>query len=53
MAQIGNKQNAKLNGEWGKHVRGWAKRFTAKCRRNESKRIILSESSDSQTTDKA
>ena len=39
MAQIGNKQNSYLNGEWGKHVRKrhGEKRHTAKIRRRVSK----------------
>jgi len=40
MAQIGNKQNSKLNGQWAAHVRGWWKRFTSKKRRNSDKKII-------------
>jgi len=40
MAQIGNKQNSILNGEWGKHVRWWYKRYTAGRRRDNDKEII-------------
>ena len=32
MAQIGNKQNAAINGEWARHVR-WMKKMTSKIRR--------------------
>ena len=40
MKHPGNSKNAKLNGEWGKHVRGKMKRFTSKLRRANDKRII-------------
>jgi hypothetical protein len=40
MAQIGNKQNSNLNGEWAKHVRWWLKRRTAGRRRENDKQII-------------
>ena len=40
MAQVGNKQNSILNGEWAKHVRWWYKRHTAGRRREKDKQII-------------
>ena len=40
MAQIGNAENSKLNGEWAKHVRGKIKRYTTKVRRSVDKKII-------------
>ncbi|HEY8781041.1 MAG TPA: hypothetical protein VIM16_05470 [Mucilaginibacter sp.] len=40
MAQVGNKQNSILNGEWAKHVRRWYKRHTSGRRREEDKQII-------------
>lgn len=40
MAQIGNANNCKLNGEWAKHVRGKFKRYTSKVRRAVDKKII-------------
>lgn len=45
MAQIGNKINSFLNGEWAKHVRWFGKRETAGIRRMESKEIIRKETS--------
>jgi len=41
--RVGNKENAKINGEWGDHVRKWGKFFTAKLRRNIDKQIIKKE----------
>jgi hypothetical protein len=38
----GSKQNAVLNGEWGKHVRKDGKKITAGKRRMKSKTIIKS-----------
>lgn len=43
MAQLGNKQNSGLNGEWATHVRRKTKRITSGKRRAKSKRIILRE----------
>ncbi len=43
MAQIGNKINSVLNGEWAKHVRCWGKRETAGIRRMEGKEVIRHE----------
>jgi len=42
MAQIGNAENSKLNGEWCKHVRKRLKmkRRTSKIRRMVGKKII-------------
>lgn len=42
MAQVGNAENSKLNGEWGKHVRKRLKmkRQTSKIRRMIGKKII-------------
>ena len=42
MAQIGNKQNSYLNGEWAKHVRkrSGMKKRTSHQRRNVDKLII-------------
>ena len=40
MAQIGNKQNSILNGEWAFHVRRKWKRLTSKKRRLASKKEI-------------
>ena len=37
----GNAANAKLNGEWGKHVKKDWKRLTSKLRRAQGKRIIF------------
>lgn len=28
-----NQANARLNGEWGQHVKGWRKRWTSRLRR--------------------
>lgn len=36
----GNKENALLNGEWGKHVRKWMKKFTSSVRRTKNKKIL-------------
>lgn len=38
MAQIGNKQNSFINGEWAKHVRRSGKKITAHLRRQLLKR---------------
>ena len=43
MAQIGNKINSGLNGEWAKHVRWFEKRITAGIRRIRGKEIIYEE----------
>jgi hypothetical protein len=43
MAQVGNKQNSIINGEWAKHVRWWYKRYTAGRRREKDKQIIKEE----------
>lgn len=45
MAQIGNKSNAQLNGEWGKHVRkrDGGKKITSSRRRMIEKEIIRNE----------
>lgn len=42
MTRIGNAENSKLNGEWGKHVRKRLKmkRQTSKIRRQRSKALI-------------
>lgn len=40
MAQIGNKQNSFLNGEWAKHVRRYAKKLTSKKRRSLNKIVL-------------
>jgi len=40
MAQIGNAENAKLNSEWGKHVKKRYSRLTSKLRRINDKKII-------------
>ena len=40
MKHPGNSSNAKLNGEWGKHVRSFWKKLTAKKRRAAGKKII-------------
>ena len=40
MAQIGNKLNSALNGEWAKHVRRWWKKYTSGKRRTKDKEII-------------
>lgn len=40
MAQLGNKQNCYLNGEWGKHVKKFTKRYTARARRQIGKEEI-------------
>jgi len=40
MAQLGNKQNAGLNGEWAKHVKKRGKKITAHIRRNKDKKLI-------------
>lgn len=43
MAQIGNAANSKLNGEWCKHARRGLKKYTAKIRRQNDKKIIINE----------
>jgi len=43
MAQIGNKQNSFLNGEWAKHVRRKEKKHTSGIRRIIDKLIIRNE----------
>lgn len=45
MAQLGNKKNAQLNGEWGKHVRrrDGMKRVTSSRRRIQDKEVIQDE----------
>ena len=43
MAQIGNKQNSLLNGEWSKHVRRKEKKYTSGIRRIIDKLIIRNE----------
>lgn len=40
MAQIGNAENSKINGERGKHVRKKMKKYTSKLRRISNKGII-------------
>lgn len=40
MNKVGNKENASLNGEWGKHVSKYWKRKTAKKRRAVGKKEI-------------
>ena len=40
MAQLGNKLNAYINGEWGKHVKKWMKQKTSRIRRQMEKRKI-------------
>ena len=40
MAQVGNKINSFLNGEWARHVRSWSKRQTAGIRRMVGKEEI-------------
>jgi hypothetical protein len=40
MAQVGNAANCKLNGEWGKHVRGKWKKLTSKLRRILDKKVV-------------
>lgn len=41
--KLGNKQNAFLNGEWGKHVKSYYKRYTSSARRMLDKKIIRKE----------
>jgi len=43
VAQIGNKQNAAINGEYAKHVRADGKRITSGKRRIQSKEILRKE----------
>ncbi len=43
MAQIGNKLNSFLNGEWCRHARSGGKQEAAGARRMEGKEIILHE----------
>lgn len=43
MAQVGNKQNSFLNGEWAKHVRRAWKKLTSGKRRINDKKIIRDE----------
>lgn len=38
----GNKQNAFLNGEWARHMRRWGKKYTARKRRSQDRKIIQS-----------
>ena len=40
MAQVGNKINSFLNGEWARHVRAWGKRQTSCIRRMMAKEEI-------------
>ena len=37
---VGNKENAALNGEWGKHVNPYLKRLTAKRRRRQGRKAV-------------
>jgi hypothetical protein len=37
---VGNKENAALNGEWGKHVCPALKRLTAKRRRRAGRKVV-------------
>ncbi len=39
----GHKQNSFLNGEWGKHVRGFLKKHTSGVRRMRDRMIIKKE----------
>jgi hypothetical protein len=43
MAQVGNKQNSFLNGEWAKHTRRQGKKRTSGIRRILDKLIIRQE----------
>lgn len=45
MAQLGNKKNAQLNGEWGKHVRkrDGGKSITSSRRRMQDREVIKDE----------
>lgn len=51
MAQIGNKINAGLNGEWGAHVRPFLKRVTASRRRLQGMAVVREERSVSPFAD--
>ena len=46
MAQLGNKQNAIFNLEWGTHVKKWMKQLTAHRRRNAGKKEITNQLKD-------
>ncbi len=46
MAQVGNKINSYLNGEWAKHARPFLKRLTTRRRRFEGKDFIRKEIAD-------
>lgn len=50
--QKGNAANAKINGEWGKHVKSWMKRMTAGIRRQEGKEEIKSRMTDYEMMDR-
>jgi hypothetical protein len=39
----GHAANAKLNGEWGSHVKKWMKKITSGRRRAQDKRVIREE----------
>ncbi len=43
MAQVGNKTNSFLNGEWARHVRRFGKQMTSGLRRLDAKKIIRKE----------
>jgi hypothetical protein len=39
--RVGNKINSAMNGEWCKHARPSGKKFTARLRRAEDKKVVL------------
>lgn len=43
----GNAENAKINGEWGAHIKAWFKRVTSGKRRMQDKLIIRKELEES------
>ena len=50
MAQVGNKINSYLNGEWAKHGRPHGKKHAARMRRIESQTIIKKEINEKEET---
>ena len=50
MAQVGNKINSYLNGEWAKHGRPFGKKYAARMRRIESQTIIAKEKNEQEET---
>ncbi len=53
MAQIGNQDNARLNGEWGKHVCKSEKKLGNKKRRKRDANVIKEQLLDTGTVKKS